>query len=88
MAGSITGHRFRLTCVLVSSLYFIVFDTEIGLGAKCVVVSLDHRLAPEYPFPAALTDAVDALKWVFTSRFEELNINTKKIAVGGCSRCV
>ena len=56
--------------------------------AKCVVVSVDYRLAPENPYPEAMEDAVEALEWVWEQGASLLGIDTKRIAVGGTSRHV
>lgn len=48
------------------------------------VLSVDYRLAPEYPIPAAIHDCEDSLKWAFTQA-GELNIDANKIAVAGDS---
>ena len=36
---------------------------ELAARADCLVVSVDYRLAPEAPFPAAVDDAYAALQW-------------------------
>lgn len=51
-------------------------------GAK--VISVDYRLAPEHPFPAAPEDCYTAVKWV-AEHVEELNGDLNNLIVGGDS---
>ena len=57
---------------------------QLALGARCAVFSVDYRLAPEHPFPAAVDDCFSATRFVF-DHAEKIKIDPNRIAVGGDS---
>jgi acetyl esterase/lipase len=60
----------------------------IDTGARCVVISVDYRLAPDEPYPAAVEDCFDALKWVIREGPAEIGIDGSCILVAGISSSV
>ncbi|GLI07625.1 esterase [Paenibacillus tyrfis] len=52
--------------------------------AGCVVVSVDYRLAPENPYPAAIEDCYAGLVWM-TEEAESLGIDVNRVAIAGAS---
>jgi len=54
---------------------------RISRVSKSRVLLIDYRLAPEYPYPAALEDSVAAYKWMIDTE----EINPENIIIGGDS---
>ncbi len=57
---------------------------EMAKRAQCTVISVDYRLAPEHPYPAAADDVLEVLHWVADSA-DMLGIDADRLAVAGSS---
>jgi monoterpene epsilon-lactone hydrolase len=66
MSGSCNSHR--------------PLAANIAIASKARVLTLDYRLAPEHPHPAAVEDAVAAYKWLIDGR-----VDPKHLAIAGDS---
>ena len=55
--------------------------SEVGHGAT--VLTVDYRVAPEHPFPAALDDAVTSYNWLLEQGYTEEQIVVAGDSAGG-----
>ncbi|GAA1826267.1 alpha/beta hydrolase [Agromyces salentinus] len=60
------------------------FCGETARDTGAIVISVDYRLAPRHPYPAALDDAHAAWTWVGDGA-AELGVDPARIAIGGAS---
>lgn len=57
---------------------------DLAGTAGCKVLSVDYRMAPEYPYPIPFLDALAATFWI-EEHADELNLDRQRIAIGGDS---
>src|SRR6202000_165269 len=53
-------------------------------SARCRIVSVDYRMAPEHKFPASVDDCAEATRWVIAQSLA-LGVDRTRVAVGGDS---
>lgn len=57
---------------------------EWCLALGCTVASVEYRLAPEHPYPAALEDCYAGLSWL-VEKGRELGVDSARVIVAGAS---
>lgn len=70
VVGDLDGHE--MVCI------------RLAHAARCRVISIDYRLAPEHKFPCAHDDAMAAYAWLLR-RAGDLSIDPERVAVAGDS---
>ncbi len=76
----IHGGGYILGCPEVDDLMACQMVDDVG----CAVISVDYRLAPENPYPAALDDCNFVLRWIVETA-GSLKIDPCRVAIGGAS---
>jgi acetyl esterase len=71
-------------CVIGDLETHDVFCRTLCHDTRATVLSLDYRLAPEHPFPAAVEDSVAALAWL-SHEAPALGLDPTRIAIVGDS---
>lgn len=57
---------------------------KTGAGLEAIFISVEYRLAPEYPYPTPTNDCIDATRYILDHP-EELGIDVNKVFLSGFS---
>ncbi|MBA7506711.1 Acetyl esterase [subsurface metagenome] len=60
-----------------------LLTVQLGRATKMRVLSVDYRLAPEYPHPAPLEDSITVYKWLLSKDIKPENIIIAGDSAGG-----
>lgn len=60
------------------------FCRSLAESTQCTIMSLDYRLAPEHPFPAAHNDCLEATRWIL-DHLNRLAPNNGHVVIAGDS---
>jgi acetyl esterase/lipase len=71
--------------VMGSPQMYSPFTTELARSLECPVISVDYRLAPQYPHPHGLDDCVEVVKYIFNEGHQQLQVDPTKIVIAGDS---
>jgi len=69
--------------ILGSAYSYRPLTVALGEATEMQVLSINYRLAPEYPFPAGLEDCAKAYQWLLHKGFKPSNIVIAGDSAGG-----
>ena len=61
-----------------------IYSAKVADGIGGIVVDVDYKLAPEYPFPVAFDECYAVCRWVFT-RLKDWDADENRVSMGGHS---
>lgn len=61
-----------------------IWSSKLADALRGIVVDMDYSLAPEHPYPTAILQAYDTVKWVF-SQLSEWDADVNRVSMGGYS---
>jgi acetyl esterase len=87
-----TGEEYLPAVIFFHGGWFFIGDLDthdrplraLANAAGCIVIAVEYRLAPLYPFPAAIEDGITVLQWVALEG-RKFGIDAKRLIIAGDS---